>query len=450
MSEKNSFTKILPFQNTNSASFTGLNFTKQQNTLSSNLNNNNKTFSLLLNMEENNNKTEINQEKNKKNTLIIKKINLNESKYNYYSKAMKTIFFSPKYYLQNYYKGKKVVVGENKQLFKDIKDNKDLLDLQRLNIKNKSMNNKGTKNVPKFSVVMLKRAGGGSKSFLSSRLQDIDKFTTIESNRSHRTRKNLKKSTISDYELKLIYKEVLEREKNNKNKKIDFLNETWGLGENQMLKLQEKILRKNKKKHKFHKYLINKIIEQTFKDKKNVLMDQKKQLLILKNKKLDKELTKFSIFHQNLEYDTKSWAYNLRKQIKNKKEEEEKCFTPTKKINKEIIYYNRDFSTISSDRDIKKIFYKKINKRIDKDKIRNKKMDVDLNSFHSLNIQGKKLLEHEIKLNNLLLGKKKKIFYYNYNKNEISSILLAQSTPREMMTTPRVINNSIKLHKLKL
>ena len=442
MSEKNSFTKILPFQNTNSASFTGLNFTKQQNTLSSNLNNNNKTFSLLLNMEENNNKTDTNQEKNKKNTLIIKKINLNESKYNYYSKAMKTIFFSPKYYLQNYYKGKKVVVGENKQLFKDIKDNKDLLDLQRLNIKNKSMNNKGTKNVPKFSVVMLKRAGGGSKSFLSSRLQDIDKFTTIESNRSHRTRKNLKKSTISDYELKLIYKEVRDREKFNKNKEIDFfMDETAGLGELKMLDLQEKILKIKNNGYKRRRDLLNKIINKTFRDKNNVLMDQKKQLLTLKTKKIDKELTTFSVFYNISDYETKNWAYNLRKK------EEEKCFfTPQKKQNKEIIYYNSDLSTNSPVKEIKKIFYKKINKEINKDRIRHNKIDADFNSFQSLNIKGEKLLDHEIKINSPLLGKAKKIFYYNYNKNEISPLLIAQSSPKEIVRTPRIVNNSFKIH----
>ena len=438
MSEINSFSKNLPFQKTNNISITGVNFLKRQNTLSTNLNNN---FSLLLNTEETNNKTDINKLEVKKNTLFVKKINLKESKYNYFSKVMKNIFLKPKYYLENYYKGKRIIIGKKKDIIKDLKINKELLDFKRKNNKRKPFTSKGGKNLPKFSIVQLKKANGSSKSFLSSKLRDTDKITT-ESNRSYKNKKDLRKTSISDYELKLIYKEVRDREKFNKNKEIDFfMDETAGLGELKMLDLQEKILKIKNNGYKRRRDLLNKIINKTFRDKNNVLMDQKKQLLTLKTKKIDKELTTFSVFYNISDYETKNWAYNLRKK------EEEKCFfTPQKKQNKEIIYYNSDLSTNSPVKEIKKIFYKKINKEIKKDGIRNNKIDADLNSFHSLNIKGKKLLDHEIKINSPLLGKAKKIFYYNYNKNEISPLLIAQSSPKEIVRTPRIVNNSFKLH----
>ena len=354
---------------------------------------------------------------------------------------MKNIFLKPKYYLENYYKGKRIIIGKKKDIIKDLKINKELLDFKRKNNKRKPFTSKGGKNLPKFSIVQLKKANGSSKSFLSSKLRDTDKITT-ESNRSYKNKKDLRKTSISDYELKLIYKEVRDREKFNKNKEIDFfMDETAGLGELKMLDLQEKILKIKNNGYKRRRDLLNKIINKTFRDKNNVLMDQKKQLLTLKTKKIDKELTTFSVFYNISDYETKNWAYNLRKK------EEEKCFfTPQKKQNKEIIYYNSDLSTNSPVKEIKKIFYKKINKEIKKDGIRNNKIDADFNSFQSLNIKGKKLLDHEIKINSPLLGKAKKIFYYNYNKNEISPLLIAQSSPKEIVRTPRIVNNSFKLH----
>ena len=438
MSEINSFSKNLPFQKTNNISITGVNFLKRQNTLSTNLNNN---FNLLLNTEETNNKTDINKLEVKKNTLFVKKINLKESKYNYFSKVMKNIFLKPKYYLENYYKGKRIIIGKKKDIIKDLKINKELLEFKRKNNKRKPFTSKGGKNLPKFSIVQLKKANGSSKSFLSSKLRDTDKITT-ESNRSYKNKKDLRKTSISDYELKLIYKEVRDREKFNKNKEIDYLmDETAGLRELKMLDLQEKILKIKNNGYKRRRDLLNKIINKTFRDKNNVLMDQKKQLLTLKTKKIDKELTTFSVFYNISDYETKNWAYNLRK-----KEEETCFFTPQKKQNKEIIYYNSDLSTNSPVKEIKKIFYKKINKEIKKDGIRNTKIDADFNSFQSLNIKGKKLLDHEIKINSPLLGKAKKIFYYSYNKNEKSPLLIAQSSPKEIVRTPRIVNNSFKLH----
>ena len=435
--DKDSFFKALtPRNNIVNFSFNSPNLNKPRITFSNFLNNSNKTFSTILNLEENNYQTEQN---NNKYSLIVKKINLKESKNNYYSKAMKNIFFNPKHYLQNYYEGKKVIIGKEHHL--NIKDSKYQIDFQRQAKKRKTITT--SKNTSKKSSMILQRSIRNSKSFSSNKLQEIEKYTSASSSRSYMTKRDLIKSPVSDNELKIIYKEVAEREKSNKNKKLDFFeNQSWGLGIIPMLNLQEKILKTKKKRIKLNEELTKKLMNITFKERNNIVMNNKKDLLVLKSKHIDKELTKFSIFNKNLTDMTKSWIYNLRK---NDNEEEQKCLMPTQK---EYIYYNKDLFTISNKDDIRKKIHKKIKKEINKDKkiIRKNKTEIDLNSFHNLFIQGKNLLDYEIKLNKDLTGKKKKLIHYNFNQKEISSILLAESNPTDTMTTPKAVSNSIGIH----
>ena len=434
--DKDSFFKALtPRNNIVNFSFNSPNLNKPRITFSNFMNNSNKTFSTILNLEENNYQTE----QNNKYSLIVKKINLKESKNNYYSKAMKNIFFNPKHYLQNYYEGKKVIIGKEHHL--NIKDSKYQIDFQRQAKKRKTITT--SKNTSKKSSMILQRSIRNSKSFSSNKLQEIEKYTSASSSRSYMTKRDLIKSPVSDNELKLIYKEVAEREKSNKNKKLDFFeNQSWGLGIIPMLNLQEKILKTKKKRIKLNEELTKKLMNITFKERNNIIMNNKKDLLVLKPKHIDKELTKFSIFNKNLTDMTKSWIYNLRK---NDNEEEQKCLMPTQK---EFIYYNKDLFTISNKDDIRKKIHKKIKKEINRDKkiIRKNKTEIDLNSFHNLFIQGKNLLDYEIKLNKDLTGKKKKLIHYNFNQKEISSILLAESNPTDTMTTPKAVANSIGIH----
>ena len=438
MSEKDKdsfFQALTPRNNIVNFSFNSPNLNKPRITFSNFMNNSNKTFSTILNLEENNYQTE----QNNKYSLIVKKINLKESKNNYYSKAMKNIFFNPKHYLQNYYEGKKVIIGKEHHL--NIKDSKYQIDFQRQAKKRKTITT--SKNTSKKSSMILQRSIRNSKSFSSNKLQEIEKYTSASSSRSYMTKRDLIKSPVSDNELKLIYKEVAEREKSNKNKKLDFFeNQSWGLGIIPMLNLQEKILKTKKKRIKLNEELTKKLMNITFKERNNIVMNNKKDLLVLKSKHIDKELTKFSIFNKNLTDMTKSWIYNLRK---NDNEEEQKCLMPTQK---EYIYYNKDLFTISNKDDIRKKIHKKIKKEINKDKkiIRKNKTEIDLNSFHNLFIQGKNLLDYEIKLNKDLTGKKKKLIHYNFNQKEISSILLAESNPTDTMTTPKAVSNSIGIH----
>ena len=141
----------------------------------------------------------------------------------------------------------------------------------------------------------MKRGGQRKKSLKSSR-KDIDKFNSSESSRSYRPLGEQRTFSVSDNELKVMYKDVEENIKNNKNNIQDIiLNQTGAISIGHMLDLQERILKKNKHKPQIRRKLIDKIMNKTFKEKKNILMNEMNDFLILKRKKLDKELTKFSI-----------------------------------------------------------------------------------------------------------------------------------------------------------
>ncbi len=138
----------------------------------------------------------------------------------------------------------------------------------------------------------------------------------------------------------------------------------------------------------------------------------------------------------------------------------------------EIIYTNKNlnFFPNKSDIDIRKQLFKKlsINSRINthKEEKENKNIinikrsrknyrnndylnnSMSLNSFHNLFIQGKNLLNQEIKLSKNLIGKKKKYIQYNFVPEEISSILVAKSNSFENALKPKAIINSMEVHKL--
>ena len=150
----------------------------------------------------------------------------------------------------------------------------------------------------------------------------------------------------------------------------------------------------------------------------------------------------------------KNWIINLRK---NKTEEIKSKMPPPK----ELIYYNKEFSNDNNNiysSNIRNQFYKKINsnkfyeamkkKNLDRKNKNNDSNNININSIRSLFIQGKNLLNHEIKLSKELIGKKKKLLEYSFRPNEISNILLAQSNSIENVTTPKAIFNSMEVHKL--
>ena len=445
MSENILINKALTPKNILSMTFTLNNNTKQQNTAFTNMvNATNKTFSTYLNLNENGGTNDSRQEPKNKKSFIIKKINLKESSNNYYSTALQNIFHSPVHFLNDSYQGKKVLIGKNKHLFHDIITNKDLSELIYPRIKKRKKTISSSNN----SLIIMKRGGQRKKSLKSSR-KDIDKFNSSESSRSYRPLGEQRTFSVSDNELKVMYKDVEENIKNNKNNIQDIiLNQTGAISIGHMLDLQERILKKNKHKPQIRRKLIDKIMNKTFKEKKNILMNEMNDFLILKRKKLDKELTKFCLFHNTSNIANRNWMYNLRKNILNKNEER-KCISP---LQKEIIYYNKDFFPNELNFDMKKKLFNKIPKiKLNNDDPKKNRIlsDTNLNSFRSLYIQGKNLLSHEIKLSKDLVGKKKKLIQYTFIPKEISSMLLAKSKSKDSVMTPRAIVNTMNIHDVK-
>ena len=445
MSENILLNKALSPKNILSMTLTLNNNTKQQNTACTNMvNATNKTFSTYLNLYENDRVNDSKQEPKNKKSFIIKKINLKESSNNYYSTAIQNIFDSPVHFLNDSYQGKKVLIGKNQNLFQNIISHKDLSDLIYPRIKKRKKTISSSNN----SLIIMRKGAQRGQSLKPNR-KDFDKFNSSESSRSYRPLGEQRTFSVSDNELKVMYKDVEENIKNNKNNIQDILlNQTGAIGIGHMLDLQERILKKNKHKPQIRRKLIDKIMNKTFKEKKNILMNKMDDFLILKRKKLDKELTKFCLFHNTSNMANRNWMYNLRKNIL-KKNEERKCISP---IQKEIIYYNKDFFPNELNCDIKKKLFSKIPKiKLNYDGSKKNRIlsDTNLNSFRSLYIQGKNLLSQEIKLSKDLVGKKKKLIQYTFIPKEISSMLLAKSKSKDSVMTPRAIFNTMSIHNAK-
>lgn len=405
--------------------------------------------------------------KHKNYFLKVKKINLKESHNRYYSEALRNIFTNPIIYLNKDYEGKKLIIGKKYNKVKGIKELYDFYYRQNRRMKTTTLKTE-IKSLSLFQKVLHR-----SKSINLNRFQEISgKNTSPEE-----TSKNLLASPIknevrdfplSDNDLKLIYKDFIEREEKNKIKKLDYfspkniLNKTQLSGVGKMLNLQEKILKIKNKRSKINQKLSNKIMNATMKNSDAILMNEQKDVLVIKGKELDKELIKFNISNQNMDKLMKKWVFNLRKS----KQEEQKFKIQSPP---EFIFSNKDLILTPDNKEynIRKQLFKKLSLNNSKDKdikefpkiikinkrrkqfriIDNKNNSLNLSSVHNLYIKGKNLLNQEIKLSKDLLGKKKKILQYSFIPNEISTILVAKSNFLDDIITPKAITNSMEIHK---
>ena len=400
--------------------------------------------------------------------LLVKKVNLKDKTNKYYTAAVKNIFSDIDKFLEHKYEGKKVIVGKEctSNGLKELRDyflrkNKRKRTLRKNDLKasliyfNRTMKNKGSQ---KFSDI--------TRNTSSDTIKNMNLFSGKE---------YITKYPLSDFELKKIFQESAAREKYNKKKKIDLSNSseiykkldnnknksaktlfsnTERMNINNMLNLQEKILKDRITKNKMNKKIVNKIMSATLKENSKLLMNNKKDLLIIKKKEIDKEESKIQLFIKK-DKVLKNWVSELR--INNYKEK--KKLYP---IKKEIIYYNKNINSSMEMNDTfnKSNMYKKINnydilktkrpslfskynrksKSPDNDNIDKKET-----LYNSLYVKGKNLLEHEMKISKELIGKKKKIIHYFYPHDEISNVLLAKS---KNLNTPKAIINSIEIHNL--
>ena len=390
-----------------------------------------------------------------------------------YSNALKNIFQKPEYFLNNYYKGNKVIVGKK---YNKIKGIKELFEYcLRRRKRRKTVNDKSTmqslsvfqKSLRRKRIISSKRR---ETSFESSSYEETNKTICVSPNENE-----VKNIPISDNDLKLLYKHFELREEKNKENRIkyrssnNFFNKSTPFGINKMLNLQEKILEINKKKDKIAQKIVNKIMNVTSKQKDKILMTGLKNNFIIKSKSMDKEIHRFNAFFPNFNDMMRKWIYNLRKS--NKEVEE------SKKNSEEIICLNKNLTLFrnKSELNMRNKLYEKFNINDKMNKTERKSMNlfdinksknnlrsnnninnnnnfinnnsINLSSFHNLFIQGKNLLNQEIRLSKELFGKKKFLFQYNFVPDEISSILMAKSNTMKNINKPKAVINSMQIHK---
>ena len=419
----------------NNVSFSSYNFKEQSN---NSLNKNNNNYNNKTKTVEDH--TNLNLSLHKNNScLFLKKINLNEKNNRYYNKALENLYYNPKNFFDEKYEEKEVIFGKKDRNNKGIKEIYEYY--SRIKKRKQGMNKNDIKSL---SVSEKSLTKSRSNNLLNKQKSFLDETITNKTLIPTNSRKETKNYPISDNELKLIYKDFTEREEKNKNSSLKLkspkklLNTTQKININNILDLQEKILNEKNDENKINEININKIIKNTLKDRNRILMNQQKNLLIIKGRTLNKELIKFNSNNPSFNDIMKNWIYGFRK---NKNEEKKS------KINspKEIICNNKDNENNAS-QNIRKLILQKNEINDKKDNI-NYNINSSLSSFHNLYIQGKNLLKQEIKLSKDLIGKKKKMYRYYFTPDEVSNILVAESYSVEKIYSPIAVINSMEVHK---
>lgn len=433
--------------------------------------------------------SDINKQKSineNKNSLFLKKINLKEKKNKYYIEGIHKLFNDESIFLDNYYKGKKIIVGKSRK-----KSNVDL------NTRNCSKNNikkikQKSKNVSSNNITLNK-----------SLLYQINNNTLFNDSLMQSTKgKKLvwiagkkKDNFISDDELTKLYQECIKRENRTikkimnipKNKNIiNNENKSPSVKEcNNILHLQSLVLNKYKSRNMERKKIIDRLLKLTSKKKGNLLINQLNDYRIKKEKKDEEEINNIinnpKFKKNNIRgVDTKlQWITSLRDYQDNEKinnKNNNRCFSSNNKDlssthkfytsfdKKDVLFdltgkINPLFAQITPKiyRENEKIretlndFKNSENNSLYNNKIKmnsslyNNKIS-KLHLYKGLNIKGKKLINIEIELSKDLEGKKKRIVQYPYKEDEISTKLFAKSYSVNNFFVPKSVKNTIDLH----
>ena len=438
MSANNLKLNSITQKKSNNVSFSSYNFKEQSN---NSLNKNNNNYNNKTKTVEDH--TNLNLSLHKNNScLFLKKINLNEKNNRYYNKALENLYYNPNNFFDEKYEEKEVIFGKKDRNNKGIKEIYEYY--SRIKKRKQGMNKNDIKSL---SVSEKSLTKSRSNNLLNKQKSFLDETITNKTLIPINSRKETKNYPISDNELKLIYKDFTEREEKNKTLNLKLkspkklLNTSQKININNILDLQEKILNEKNDENKINEININKIIKNTLKDRNRILMNQQKNLLIIKGRTLNKELIKFNSNNPSFNDIMKNWIYGFRK---NKNEEKKS------KINspKEIICNNKDNENNENNasQNIRKLILQKNEIYEKKDNI-NYNKNSNLSSFHNLYIQGKNLLKQEIKLSKDLIGKKKKMYRYYFTPDEVSNILVAKSYSVEKKYSPIAVINSMEVHK---
>ena len=408
---------------------------------------------------------------NIKHSLFLKKINLKENKNKYYVEGVYNLFNDENVFLDNIYKGRKIVIGKSR--------NKSSINIYMR--RNKKYTTKRTFIKPK------------TKNVSSNNITNITKINNTYTNESLaqniKGRKMLwigKKNGnyITDEELKNIYQECINRENKGlkkislklKNKNFNYNNHK-SLSEkdsNNIINLQSLALNKYQLRSNEIKKMIDRLLKHTSKKQDNLLINQINNYR-LKKEKIDEEEDINKILNnnnKNKEVEKKlKWSTSLREYENNiviNKRARRTCPSPNNSKNilsKQKYLYSFDkkdkfFDLSGQFNPLFAQIVPKINK--EKEKIidtlsnnNNINLIVD-NSFYNnkkitdlykdLNIKGKKLINFEMELSKELDGKKKKIVQFPYKEDEIATKIFAKSYSAKNFYAPKSIRNTFELH----
>jgi len=431
---------------------------------------------------------------NNKHSLFLKKINLKENKNKYYIEGVYKLFNDENVFLENLYKGKKIIIGKSR--------NKSSIS------NNHNIRKKTRRFTRKAPIRSLNSINNNRASFA---VNNNNTFVNESFNQNNKGRKVAlvgKKNDkyITDDELKQIYQECIIRENENnfqmstikskfsKNKsfiKGDNKNITSEHEVNNILNLQSTVLSNFKLRNMEENKMIDRLLKHTSKKKEKLLMNQINDYRLKKEKidELDKKKIMSSPNSRNLKEVNKKlqWCTSLReyqnKLEVNKEKDRKHPFTSKygfSSPNKNFYSFDKRDIVFDLSGNIKPLFaqitpkiYKenekirdtlndlKIQKKIGKENningpnknknsiSRNKSILYNKaykNLYKGLNIKGKKLINFEIELSKDLEGKKKRIVQFPYKEEEITNKIFAKSYSVNNFYIPKSLKNTVELH----
>ena len=290
------------------------------------------------NIDNNKNKILNKIDKKENHLLILHKINIKDKKYKFYRKGVKDIFNDENLFLNDKYMNNRVIVGRNKSskfkpnYISNLHSKKNLGSYNKFRyyLTSSIKNNLLGKNKRNELSKSIKRKNLIDKNLINTYdYPDNNNYSICSSNsRCDNLRKSLnifgKRSSIfftgqnliSDHELKMIYQQFLEREKDNKKKELnnkDKENTNKNINKNidkstinkeikSRLNLQEKILNKYKFSNKENQKLINKILKHTSKNNNDILLMNQIDDYRYKMEKIDedKRMNQDSIYNNTI------------------------------------------------------------------------------------------------------------------------------------------------------
>lgn len=441
---------------------------------------------------------DINSEKidsNNKRSLFLKKINIKDNKNKYYKEGVYKLFNDENVFLENLYKGKKIIIGKSSR--------------NKSSISNHHNIRKKTKRFTKKALIKSLNSINNTKINFA---HNNNTFVNDSVNQNNKGRKIIlgKKNDkfVTDDELKQIYQECIIRE-NESNLQLSTIkskyskNKSFIIGDNKnissehevnnILNLQSIVLSNFKLRNMEENKMIDRLLKHTSKNKEKLLMNRINDYR-LRKEKID-EIDKNKIMSSNPNYrDFKEvnkklqWCTSLR-DYQNKMEvnnEKSRLLSSTCKNgllspNKNFYSFNKRDIVFDLSGHIKPLFaqitdktYKenekirdtlnvlKIQKKTgnenninspinNRDSINRQKSffnnkGIKRNLYKGLNIRGKKLIDFEIELSKDLEGKKKKIVQFPYKEEEITNKIFAKSYSVNNFYIPKSLKNTVELH----